>query len=51
MSWVTTVLVVDAMADTSPDTHRHSIDKVFPRLGETATTAEMLAAVQDRHDI
>jgi nicotinamidase-related amidase len=45
------VLAVDAMADTSPDTHRHSIDKIFPRLGETATTAAILAAVRTRHHI
>jgi isochorismate hydrolase len=45
------VLAVDAMADTRPDTHRHSIDKIFPRLGETATTAEILDAVEARHRI
>jgi nicotinamidase-related amidase len=36
------VLVTDAMTDRDLDTHRHSIEKIFPRLGETATTAEVL---------
>ena len=37
------VLVVDAMTDLDPDAHRHSIEKIFPRLGETATMREVLA--------
>ncbi len=36
-------LVVDAMTDLDADAHRHSIAKIFPRLGETATTADILA--------
>ena len=39
------VLATDAMTDTDPDAHRHSVEKIFPRLGETATTAEILAAL------
>lgn len=35
-------LAVDAMSDLDPDTHRNSIEKIFPRLGETGTTAEIL---------
>ncbi len=35
-------LVADAMADRDADTHRHSVEKVFPRLGETTTTDELL---------
>ncbi len=35
-------LVVDAMTDLDPEMHRHSIEKVFPRLGETAATADVL---------
>jgi nicotinamidase-related amidase len=30
-------LVVDAMTDRSPEMHRHSVEKVFSRLGETGT--------------
>jgi hypothetical protein len=29
------------MADPDPDSHRHSLMRVFPKLGETATTAEI----------
>lgn len=35
-------LVVDAMTDMDPIAHKHSIEKIFPRLGETTTTAELL---------
>jgi nicotinamidase-related amidase len=35
-------LVVDAMTDRDPDAHRHCLEKVFPRIGETATTDEVL---------
>jgi nicotinamidase-related amidase len=35
------VLATDAMADPDPDSHRHSLMCVFPKLGETATTAEI----------
>lgn len=37
------VLATDAMTDLDPDAHRHSVEKVFPQLGETATTGEILA--------
>jgi nicotinamidase-related amidase len=36
-------LVSDAMTDRDPDAHRHSLEKIFPRLGEVATTDDMLA--------
>ncbi len=35
------VLATDAMADPDPDAHRHSLERVFPKLGETATSAEI----------
>ncbi len=34
---------IDAMADRSADNHAHSVERVFPRIGETGTTAEILA--------
>lgn len=34
--------VSDAMTDLSPETHRHSLEKVFPRLGEIDTTENVL---------
>ena len=37
------VLVVDAMTDRDAAAHRHSVEKVFPRIGEAATTAEVSA--------
>jgi nicotinamidase-related amidase len=40
------VLVVDAMTDRDADSHRHSVEKSFPRLGETDTTASVLKLLQ-----
>ena len=42
------VLVVDAMTDRDADAHRHSVEKIFPRLGETATTDDVLKLLQER---
>jgi nicotinamidase-related amidase len=39
------VLVVDAMTDRDAEAHRHSVEKVFPRLGETETTKHVLEAI------
>jgi nicotinamidase-related amidase len=36
------VLAIDAMTDTDPAAHQNSIGRIFPRLGETATTTEIL---------
>jgi Amidases related to nicotinamidase len=36
------VLATDAMTDRDPVMHEHSISRVFPRIGETGTTAEIL---------
>jgi nicotinamidase-related amidase/MFS family permease len=41
-------LVTDAMTDMSGDAHRHSVEVVFPRLGETATTDDVLQALAGR---
>ena len=35
-------LVVDAMTDVDAEAHQYSVRKIFPRLGETATTEEAL---------
>lgn len=35
-------LVADAISDRDADTHRHSVEKIFPRLGEVTTTDEIL---------
>ena len=36
-------LPIDAMADLSPEAHENSITRIFPRIGETGTTADILA--------
>jgi nicotinamidase-related amidase len=40
------VLATDAMTDLDAEAHRHSVERIFPRLGETAATAEILAALR-----
>jgi len=35
-------LVVDAMTDRDAEAHRSSVEKIFPRLGETGTTIQLL---------
>jgi nicotinamidase-related amidase len=40
-------LVVDAMTDRDADAHRHSVEKIFPRLGETDTTANVLKRLKE----
>jgi nicotinamidase-related amidase len=40
-------LVVDAMTDRDTDAHRHCIEKIFPRLGETAKTADVLKLLRE----
>jgi nicotinamidase-related amidase len=37
------VLATDAMTDRDPDMHENSVQRIFPRLGETATTDDVLA--------
>ena len=41
-------LVVDAMTDLSADAHRHSVETIFPRLGETATTEDVIRSLGER---
>jgi nicotinamidase-related amidase len=40
--------VVDAMTDRDADAHRHSIEKSFPRLGETAKTDDVIKLLNER---
>jgi len=42
------VLVVEAMTDGDADARRHSIEKIFPRLGETAVTDDVLKLLKGR---
>jgi nicotinamidase-related amidase len=41
-------LVVDAITDRDAVAHRHSVEIVFPRLGETATTDDVLKLLKER---
>ena len=41
-------LAVDVMTDIDADLHAHSIAKVFPRVGETGTAAEILEFLETR---
>lgn len=42
-------LALDAMTDTNPDAHASSIAHVFPRLGETGTTRDILDLLAKRN--
>jgi nicotinamidase-related amidase len=42
------VTVTDAMTDRDADAHRYATEKNFPRIGETATTDEVIAALKQR---
>jgi nicotinamidase-related amidase len=42
------VLATDAMADPDPASHRHSLERVFPKLGETTTSAELIGFLEIR---
>jgi nicotinamidase-related amidase len=41
------VLVADAMTDRDADSHRHAVEKIFPRLGEVDNTANVLRAIRE----
>jgi nicotinamidase-related amidase len=40
-----TVTVLDAMTDFDADAYKSSVEKVFPRISERATTAEVLKLI------
>ncbi|MFK0112840.1 hydrolase [Streptomyces sp. NPDC091217] len=42
-------LATDAMADADPEAHRGSVERIFPRLGESGTTAEVLELLAKTH--
>ena len=41
-------LAIDAMTDTNADAHGNSISRIFPRLGETGTTQEIIGLLDAR---
>ncbi len=42
-------LAIDAMTDMNADAHENSLKRVFPRLGESGTTAEILQLLKTSH--
>ncbi|MGW2661884.1 isochorismatase family protein [Nocardia tengchongensis] len=40
-------LATDAMSDLDMDAHRNSVERIFPRLGESGTTAEIVALLAE----
>jgi hypothetical protein len=38
------------MSDLDAEAHRNSIERIFPRLGERGTTAEILELLAKTHD-
>lgn len=38
-------IATDAVTDTNPDAHANSIERIFPKLGETGTVEEIIAAL------
>jgi nicotinamidase-related amidase len=41
-------LAIDAMTDTSADTHENSVTRIFPKLGETGTTQDIINLLNTR---
>jgi nicotinamidase-related amidase len=41
-------LAVDAMTDMNADAHQNSVTRIFPRLGETGTTQEIIELLDSR---
>jgi nicotinamidase-related amidase len=42
-------LALDAMTDLREQAHRYSIENVFPRIGETGSTEEIIALLKERN--
>lgn len=41
-------LVIDAMTDMNPDAHQHTVNRIFPRIGECANAADVIAMLDQR---
>ena len=44
----TSTLAVDAMTDMNADAHTNSVTRIFPRLGESGTTQEIIDLLNTR---
>ncbi len=45
------VLAIDAMSDRDLAVHTNSVERIFPRLGETATTEEIVTMMDDTYGV
>ena len=45
---INVTLAVDAMTDLNADAHANSVERIFPRLGETGHSAEIIALLDRR---
>jgi nicotinamidase-related amidase len=43
-------LALDAITDTNAEPHENSVTRIFPRLGETGTSEEVLALLRKREN-
>ncbi|HEY2685914.1 MAG TPA: isochorismatase family protein [Steroidobacteraceae bacterium] len=43
-------LAVDAMTDMNPDSHTHSVTRIFPRLGENGTSQDIIQLLDRRRE-
>jgi nicotinamidase-related amidase len=43
-------LAVDAMTDTNADAHDNSVTRIFPRIGETGTTGEIIDLLENTRE-
>jgi nicotinamidase-related amidase len=41
-------LAIDAMTDSDPDAHANSVTRIFPRLGETGATQEIIERLEEK---
>jgi nicotinamidase-related amidase len=41
-------LAIDAMTDLNAETHKNSVERIFPRLGETGTTQDIIDLLERR---
>lgn len=40
------VFATDAMIDTDPESHRYCVERIFPKIGETATSVEIIGKLR-----
>jgi nicotinamidase-related amidase len=43
------ILAIDGMTDLDAEAHRNTVERVFPKLGETGTAAAILTLLDETH--